>query len=77
MSIGASAATRLKPDGSVEAPREIDVEGRWDALALSELLIPFRSFLSAPSLSSRRLSAESCTPARRAATASRLQMRCA
>ena len=24
---------------------EIDVHGRWDALALSELLIPFHSFL--------------------------------
>lgn len=24
---------------------EIDVQGRWDALALSELLIPFHSFL--------------------------------
>jgi hypothetical protein len=24
---------------------EIEVEGRWDALALSELLIPFHSFL--------------------------------
>jgi hypothetical protein len=24
---------------------EVDVDGRWDALALSELLIPFRSFL--------------------------------
>jgi hypothetical protein len=24
---------------------EIDVDGRWDALALSELLIPFHSFL--------------------------------
>jgi hypothetical protein len=24
---------------------EIEVQGRWDALALSELLIPFRSFL--------------------------------
>jgi hypothetical protein len=24
---------------------EIDVDGRWDALALSELLVPFHSFL--------------------------------
>jgi hypothetical protein len=24
---------------------EIEIEGRWDALALSELLIPFHSFL--------------------------------
>jgi hypothetical protein len=24
---------------------EVEVEGRWDALALSELLIPFHSFL--------------------------------
>ena len=24
---------------------EVEVDGRWDALALSELLIPFRSFL--------------------------------
>jgi hypothetical protein len=29
----------------VAAEVEIDVRGRWDALALSELLIPFHSFL--------------------------------
>lgn len=27
------------------ASLEIEVEGRWDALALSEILIPYRSFL--------------------------------
>ena len=26
-------------------PVEVDVQGRWDALALYELLAPFRSFL--------------------------------
>lgn len=28
-----------------EAAIEVDVDGRWDALALSEALIPYRSFL--------------------------------
>jgi hypothetical protein len=32
-------------EGSVGTAVEIDVDGRWDALALSELLIPFHSFL--------------------------------
>jgi hypothetical protein len=31
-------------DASVAAV-EIDVRGRWDALALSKLLVPFRSYL--------------------------------
>ena len=46
MSIGvAAAATPTRGDVSAEAAVEIDVDGRWDALALSELLIPFHSFL--------------------------------
>lgn len=32
-------------ESNAAAAVEIDVEGRWDALALSERLIPFRSFL--------------------------------
>jgi hypothetical protein len=32
-------------DESVGTAVEIDVDGRWDALALSELLIPFHSSL--------------------------------
>jgi hypothetical protein len=31
--------------GERVATIEVDVDGRWDALALSELLIPFHSFL--------------------------------
>jgi len=32
-------------ESDTSAAIEIDVEGRWDALALSERLIPFHSFL--------------------------------
>jgi len=32
-------------DQGVVATLEVDVNGRWDALALSELLVPFHSFL--------------------------------
>jgi hypothetical protein len=32
-------------ESSTAAALEIDVEGRWDALGLSEHLIPFHSFL--------------------------------
>ena len=32
-------------DGGIVAALEVDVSGRWDALALSELLVPFHSFL--------------------------------
>lgn len=31
--------------GVVAAAVEIELRGRWDALALSQLLVPFRSFL--------------------------------
>jgi hypothetical protein len=44
MSIGASP-TPAATDYSVVATLEVDVRGRWDALALSELLVPFHSFL--------------------------------
>ena len=43
-----SRAAPVNPEGaeaSVETAVEIAVDGRWDALALSELLIPFHSFL--------------------------------
>lgn len=44
-----AAVPQSTPDavdsGDVDARLEVDVNGRWDALALSELLIPFRSFL--------------------------------
>jgi hypothetical protein len=33
------------PSNQRDRMLEIEVEGRWDALALSELLIPFHSFL--------------------------------
>ena len=40
------ARTRHEPvDASEAVALEIEVEGRWDALALSERLIPFHSFL--------------------------------
>jgi hypothetical protein len=40
------APARPRVDGNaVAAALEIDVHGRWDALALSETLIPFHSFL--------------------------------
>jgi hypothetical protein len=45
VAIGTSSATPAEDEASVEAAIEIDVDGRWDALALSELLIPFHSFL--------------------------------
>ena len=44
MSIGASPAS-ANTGHSVMASMEVDVCGRWDALALSELLVPFHSFL--------------------------------
>lgn len=44
MSIGASRAPTAT-DYSVVAALEVDVHGRRDALALSELLVPFHSFL--------------------------------
>ena len=44
MSIGASSATAAT-DYSVVAALEVDVSERWDALDLSELLMPFHSFL--------------------------------
>lgn len=46
MSAGVAPARHDSVDGSVVAAAvEIDVIDRWDALALSELLIPFHSFL--------------------------------
>ncbi len=42
MPAGVAPARRA---AALEAAVEIDVRGRWDALALSELLIPFHSFL--------------------------------
>ena len=42
MSIGASPARALTEE---TVTVEVDVRGRWDALALSELLVPFHSFL--------------------------------
>jgi hypothetical protein len=45
VSIGAAPATPVERKARAEAAVEIDVEGRWDAPALSELLIPFHSFL--------------------------------
>ncbi len=44
MSIGASPAPSATAMGAMAAV-EVDVQGRWDALALYELLAPFRSFL--------------------------------
>jgi hypothetical protein len=44
VSIGAAQAPAVAGE-SVGTAVEIDVDGRWDALALSELLIPFHSFL--------------------------------
>lgn len=44
MSIEAPAAPHLAADG-VTAAVEVDVRGRWDALALYELLAPYDSFL--------------------------------
>jgi hypothetical protein len=45
VSQGAAPAPRVAAEECVEIALEIDVQGRWDALALSELLIPFHSFL--------------------------------
>jgi hypothetical protein len=45
VSIGAAAARPVVARESFGTAVEIDVEGRWDALALSELLVPFHSFL--------------------------------
>ena len=45
MSARAAPAGHGRADTSDAAAVEIDVSDRWDALALSELLIPFRSFL--------------------------------
>jgi hypothetical protein len=45
VSIGAAPATPVVAEESVGTAVEIDVDGRWDALVLSELLIPFHSFL--------------------------------
>lgn len=45
MSIGAAPATPVVAKESVGSAVEIDVDGRWDALALVERLIPFHSFL--------------------------------
>lgn len=46
MSSGAAPATPVGTEASVGIALEIDVDDRWDALALSELLIPFHSFLA-------------------------------
>jgi hypothetical protein len=45
VSIGAATVTPVVAEESVGNAVEIDVDGRWDALALSELLVPFHSFL--------------------------------
>jgi hypothetical protein len=46
VSAGVAPARHVRADASVVAAAvEIDVIDRWDALALSELLIPFHSFL--------------------------------
>jgi hypothetical protein len=45
VSIGAPAAARVESEARTEVAVEIYVNGRWDALALSKLLIPFHSFL--------------------------------
>lgn len=43
---GSSAAVEAAVETETSAAAlEIDVDGRWDALALSEILIPYRSFL--------------------------------
>jgi hypothetical protein len=44
VSIGASPAPSVSATGAMAAV-EVDVQGRWDALALYQLLAPFRSFL--------------------------------
>jgi hypothetical protein len=45
VSIGAAPATPAVAEETIGTAVEIDVDGRWDALALSELLVPFHSFL--------------------------------
>jgi hypothetical protein len=45
VSSGLAPATPVGAEASVGIAVEIDVDRRWDALALSELLIPFHSFL--------------------------------
>jgi hypothetical protein len=45
MSIGVAPATPVVVEESVQTAVEIDVSGRLDAPALSEPLIPLRSFL--------------------------------
>jgi hypothetical protein len=45
VSSGVAPAIPVGAEASVGIAVEIDVDGRWDALALSELLIPFHSFL--------------------------------
>lgn len=44
MSVGVSPAPPVT-DAALTAAVEVDVHGRWDALALYELLAPFNSFL--------------------------------
>jgi hypothetical protein len=45
MSSGVALATPVGAEASVGIAVEIDVDDRWDALALSKLLIPFHSFI--------------------------------
>lgn len=45
MSSGVAPTTPVGTEASVRIAVEIDVDGRWDAVALAELLIPFHSFL--------------------------------
>jgi hypothetical protein len=45
VSIGAAPATPAVAEETIGTAVEIDIDGRWDALALSELLIPFHSFV--------------------------------
>jgi hypothetical protein len=45
VSVRVPAAHERGEERIVEAAVEVDVRDRWDALALSELLIPFHSFL--------------------------------
>jgi hypothetical protein len=40
-----SASSADSDTSTLVSELEIDVDGRWDALALSEILIPYRSFL--------------------------------
>ena len=45
MSSGAAPATTPVAESSLGTAIEIDVSGRWDAVALLELLVPFHSFV--------------------------------